>query len=456
VGRRRIGKSTLIEQFSKRISNKILIQGLGPEQSADNEDQLTHFSKKLAAHFRTGEEKFSDWENAFQSLAEKTKKGEWLILLDEISWMGHKDKLFANKLKDAWDQLFKKNPRLMLVLCGSVSSWIEENILQNTAFVGRVSLTINLRELNLFEVDQFWKKNHYKLSSTEKLLILSVAGGVPKYLEEILKNETAEQNILNLSFNQNGIFYNEFEYIFRQIFSRRSGSYEKIIKACLEGRLSPSELGKKIGRPLSSELTKDIHHLELAGFLSRDFYFNPNGELSKNSHLRVRDNYLRFFYKVVLPNKAKIDKGGVKIRSLSQIPNFQAIKGYQFENLILANRELIVKRLGIEEVQIVSCSPFSQRKTLKNKGACQIDLLIECNLDVLFLCEFKTGKIIDKNIITEVTKKIKILQRPKRYAVKPVLVYHGELYPAHQEEISDFFFKMISFDDLLAHLEPYK
>lgn len=449
VGRRRIGKSTLIEEFSKGVKNFISIQGLGPDQNASNQDQLDHFSRKMAAKFKTGQEKFDDWETALMSLAEKTKHGEWLILLDEISWMGEKDKLFPVKIKDAWDTMFKKNSKLIMVLCGSVSSWIEENILENSTFVGRVTLTINLQELTLPEISLFWKKNNYRFSSLEKMLVLSVTGGVPKYLEEILPSESAEQNIINLSLKQNGILYNEFDLIFRQVFARRSNSYEKIIKACLEQKLSPKELGDKIGKSLNSELSNDIHHLELSGFLARDYYFNPEGKISKLSHLRVKDNYLRYFYKIILENRAKIEKGGVKIKSLYQIPSFEAILGYQFENLVLANKSLLNKFLGIDDSQIISCAPYVQRKNSKNKVGCQIDLLIESNLNVFFLCELICKKIIDKEIIKEVERKMTGLNTPKKYGIKPVLVYHGQIYPGHLSDIHRYFYKLISFDELL-------
>ncbi len=90
-----------------------------------------------------------DWSTLFQLLARETERGKVLILLDEISWMASGDAGFLSKLKSAWDLYFSKNPRLMLILCGSVSSWIQKNIVSSTAFLGRPSRDIKLEELTL-------------------------------------------------------------------------------------------------------------------------------------------------------------------------------------------------------------------------------------------------------------------------------------------------------------------
>ncbi len=63
--------------------------------------------------------------------------------------MGSKDPVFLSKLKIIWDQFFQKNPRLIVILCGSLSSWIEKNIINSTGFLGRISLKLTLEELSL-------------------------------------------------------------------------------------------------------------------------------------------------------------------------------------------------------------------------------------------------------------------------------------------------------------------
>ena len=113
------------------------------------------------------------------------KEGRTVVLLDEISWMGSRNPDFAGYLKTAWDKRLKKHDNLVLVLCGSVSSWIADNILDSTGFVGRDSLDIEVGELSLAESVKMLGGSDGHISSREIFDFLSVTGGVPKYLEEI-------------------------------------------------------------------------------------------------------------------------------------------------------------------------------------------------------------------------------------------------------------------------------
>ncbi len=449
MGRRRIGKSALIGEFGRQFTSFIEIQGLGPNEGASNKDQLEHFSNKLSLRFNTRKEHFENWTEAFTTLAKLTQKGDHLILLDEISWMGKKDPLFTARLKDIWDTQLKKNPQLILVVCGSVSSWIEKNILRNANFEGRVSLEINLQELPLHEIHKFWERQGFRLSSREKMLLLSITGGVPKYLEEVLASQSISQNIIKLCFRSTGFLFNEYDKIFMEIFDRKGKTFEKMIKACLESKLSPTQLAGKLHTKPSSEFSEHIHILELSGFLSRDYYYHPSGEQSKLGHLRLKDNYLRFYLKYIQPLKDKIKTGAKVIESLSELKQFDSIMGLQFENLLLANRQILHRILAIQNSDIISSAPHVQKKKVKTKGACQIDLLIHTSLDVFYLCEFKCKKVIDRSVIKEVKNKMDVLSIPRRASLKPVLVYEGELPSAHQNEFENFFHRLIPFQQLI-------
>ena len=93
----------------------------------------------------------SEWIEHFTFLGKQAKGQKIVIVLDEISWMGSADEDFLGQLKTAWDMHFSENPNLVLILCGSVSSWIEENILKSTGFLGRISLDMVLNELSMAE-----------------------------------------------------------------------------------------------------------------------------------------------------------------------------------------------------------------------------------------------------------------------------------------------------------------
>jgi AAA+ ATPase superfamily predicted ATPase len=125
AGRRRIGKSTLIQQFGKKAKLFLEFQGLPPREGVSKKDQLNSFSEQLAKQTNLPKLNLESWYQAFSLLNNVIRDETTVILLDEISWMATRDKDFAGQLKIAWDTEFKHHPRLILVLCGSVSSWID-------------------------------------------------------------------------------------------------------------------------------------------------------------------------------------------------------------------------------------------------------------------------------------------------------------------------------------------
>jgi len=197
-GRRRIGKSRLICEFAKS-GRFYKFTGIAPEEEIAAEDQRNEFMRQFGEQFNLPLSGINDWAVLFQLLANHTSEGEVIILLDEISWMAHGDKSFLGKLKTIWDDSFKRNPKLMLFLCGSVSAWIERNLLSSTAFLGRPTLHMQLKELPLPDCEKFWRNNNH-ISAYEKLKLLAITGGVPRYLELINPNLTAEDNIRDLFF----------------------------------------------------------------------------------------------------------------------------------------------------------------------------------------------------------------------------------------------------------------
>jgi len=181
-GRRRIGKSRLIQEFAKTIDNQTFwsFAGLAPEDGISSREQRDNFARELVGVAKIPPMTFLDWSDAFEHLSLHIKPGD-IILFDEISWMGSKDPTFIPKLKAWWD---KQTMHMMLVFCGSVSTWIEENILKSTAFFGRVNLAISLEQLSIPESAEFLRKLDIQLSHYDMYKLLSIVGGVPWYLEQ--------------------------------------------------------------------------------------------------------------------------------------------------------------------------------------------------------------------------------------------------------------------------------
>lgn len=203
--------------------------------------------------------------------------------------MGGKDPTFLGKLKTAWDMYFSKNPNLIMALCGSISSWIEENILSSTGFVGRISIDLVLEELPLNICNAFWRSKERLIAPYEKFKLLSVTGGVPRYLEEITPEVPAEKNIHSLCFTSGGFLVREFDEIFADLFSRRNVSYKEIVACLADGPKELIEICEKLKKTRGGLRSKYPADLLIAGFIQRDFtWYLKNGKKIKDLKLPRR------------------------------------------------------------------------------------------------------------------------------------------------------------------------
>lgn len=446
-GRRRIGKSRLIQEFGKHY-RFYQFTGFPPSLSTTAQSQRDEFIHQLSIATELPDLAVDDWSKAFLLLANEVKQGRVIILFDEISWMGSKDPNFLGKLKTAWDLYFKRNPQLILVLCGSVSVWIEENILKSTGFLGRISLAFTLKELPLKDCNQLLMQHHIPISAYEKFKILSVTGGIPRYLEEVQPSMTAEENIKRLCFTKKGILFREFNDIFSDLFSKRNEIYKNIVRILVEGSAEYNDICQALNIPKSGHLSEQLDDLIQSGFISRDYTWHlKTGVESRLSHYRLSDNYLRFYLKYIEKNQGKIESNHFDGRSLTGFPGWDVMMSLQFENLVLNNRKKIWDRLHISPEDILSDNPFFQRKTLKAPG-CQIDYLIHTRFNTLYICEIKfSKKEVSASIISEMQQKINRLKRPKGFSCRPVLIHVNGV----QDEVveSHFFVDIIDFTCLL-------
>lgn len=445
-GRRRIGKSRLAEEFGKD-QKFYTFAGLPPTLHTTAASQRDIFAKQLKSNFGISVEE-DNWWSLLEVLSEQTKHGKVVILFDEISWIGSKDPDFLGILKTIWDTHFKKNPQLILILCGSISSWIEKNILSSTGFLGRISLTLTLEELPLYESSLFWGQQGKIVSSYEKFKLLAVTGGVPRYLEEIRPHLSAEENIRDFCFNKKGILFDEFEKIFSDLFSARNEIYRHIVSYLAERKGERNQIASALGIEVGGAISNYLEDLEAAGFIARDFSWRlKDSKLSNLSLFRLSDNYLRFYLKYILPNKPKIESGIFKDRSMTSLPGWSTIMGYQFENLVLKNRRSLHQLLNIYPEDVISEGPYFQRPTQIQPG-CQIDYMIQTKFESLYICEIRFSKNeLKQDIIKELKEKISHLKRPRYFSCRPILIHVNGV--TEQVEESDYFGKIINFSDFL-------
>ncbi len=448
-GRRRIGKSTLVEEFARRSRcDFIEIVGLPPDKSLTNQKQIENFCERLASATGTPEVKADNWAKAFDALdAALHGKRRTIVFLDEISWMGRYDDSFAGHLKTAWDIRFSKREKLVFVVAGSVSAWIRQNIQKSRAYVGRVSLDIELPELPLDECIGFWGAKAARTSTREILDMLSVTGGVPKYLAEIDPSLPTDENIRRLCFDANGFLFGDFERIFDDVFDDSVAAKKRIVTALADGPASVGELAERLGMASNGHISADLADLVAAGFVSGARGRNPEtGREVREVRYRLKDNYTRFYLKYILPRAESIKAGLFRYVTIADLPGWETVMGLAFENLVLNNFPVLAKRIGLFGKNIESAAPYFRRGGKSGEGV-QIDMLVQLPKCV-YVIEVKRKDRISSSIEREVQGKIDRMPLKRGRSVKTVLVYDGEISSATEED--GFFDYLVPAADLLG------
>jgi len=224
-GRRRIGKSALVDKLCKGKSF-LKFEGLEGERSSI---QIANFTADLNRQINDPflkHMKFSDWDSVFYYLTDRIKKNnkKIIIFFDEFQWMSANQSKLISILKKVWDNEWKKANKVMLILCGSVASFMIKKVVRSNALYGRIDYELPLKGLGPLEVKKLIGRGRDIHESFKYMLIV---GGIPRYLELINTKKSFEQNIHELFFKENSILLNEYERIFYSQFKEHK-NYEKI------------------------------------------------------------------------------------------------------------------------------------------------------------------------------------------------------------------------------------
>ena len=398
-----------------------------------NERQLANFCERLAKASGLDVSVAKNWAQAFDSLERAISgKGKIIVFLDEISWMGGYDEGFAGFLKNAWDLQFSKRKRLVLVLAGSVSAWIQKNILNSKGFVGRVSVDLTLTELSLSACRSFWGRRAAHVSVREMADVLSITGGIPKYLQEMKPSLSADENIRRMCFLPEGYLFKDFDSIFSDVFGAGIAAKRRILDVLAEGPASVSELATAMSIEPNGHITDDLSDLVAAGFVAAGAGLNPiTGATVREVRYRLSDNYTRFYLKFILPRREAIRQGLYRFTDLESLPGWSGMLGLQFENLVINNLASLCREIGLGRKLVTSAAPYARRKSASCPGL-QIDLLIQTPKSV-YVVEVKRCNRIDASVEKEIEEKVARLGVGQGKSVRTVLVYEGKLAPEVEE-----------------------
>ena len=407
-GRRRVGKTYLVREF---FNNTFSFYATGV-QKGDRKQQLRAFKEALVKYGDENKTIPKDWFEAFSRLEALLGKEEIvrdfrsnkrIVFLDELPWMDTAKSDFKSAFDHFWNTFGSAEKDLLLIICGSATSWIINNIVKDTGgFYNRLTRQMRLMPFTLRECEQLLQSNgvHY----TRKQIVESymVFGGVPYYLNYLDPGKSLAQNIDLLFFRENSPLKYEFGQMFHALF-HNSDKYLNIIRE-LSGKqsgLTRKELIESGKVSDGKELTKCLEDLEQCGFIRKYHDFSTR---AKSVHFQLIDPMCLFYL-------AFIENG--KVGSWMDHINtsaYYAWCGLSFEKVCLLHIEQIKQRLGIAGVSSNELS-WSSKKT---KPGAQIDLLIDRKDDIINICEMKFSEemfIIDANYEESLIHKVETFRK---------------------------------------------
>ena len=326
-GRRRVGKTALLQQFCK---NKKSIYFLASQlKEKDHLQQLTSAARHVIDDPLLQSLIFSDWEAAFVYFAQKAQDERLVLVLDEFQYLCEDNTALPSLLQRFWD-LHGKNSKLFLILCGSQVSFMEREVLASKSpLYGRRTGQQQLMPLSYRDSGRFFPE----YSPKEKICAYGILGGVPAYLNRFDPQRTLEQNIKEELLSVTSYLFDEVNFLLRMEL-RDPRTYASLLHAVASGRARLSEIAQRVGLD-STTANKYLTVLRDLGLVRRETSVTERApEKSRKGLYKIADNYVNFWFRFVLPNRSFIESGNASMVYQQLIaPHFSHYMGGVFEEV---------------------------------------------------------------------------------------------------------------------------
>ena len=303
-GRRRVGKTELISQF---IRGKRSLYYLATEEP---ELQNLESFQSVAADFLQSDllrtVRVSRWEDVFREIAHAySPAGERaVIVIDEFQYLGKANPAYPSIFQRVWDTMLK-DANVMLILCGSLISLMRDQVLsEESPLYGRRTAQIKMGQIPFSHYREFLPGR----STRELVGRYAVTGGVPKYIELFEDEKDVYSAISSNVLDRSGFLYDEPNFLLRREVPD-VGTYFALIRAIAGGAHRPNEISRDFGLKQTS-LGKYLKTLIDLDILEREVpVTESNPDKSKKSLYRIKDNFLQFWFRFVLPNLSYLETG---------------------------------------------------------------------------------------------------------------------------------------------------
>ena len=449
-GRRRVGKTFLINEVL-RDEMTFHHTGLSPygQRRASLKEQLQNFFFSLVRHGMDGIEPPKSWLEAFFQLEcflEQNDNGSrQVVFIDELPWMDTARSGFLTALEAFWNGWGNARHNLLLVVCGSATSWMLDNLINNKGgLYGRLTAEIKLSPFTLRECEDFFFSRKIKMSRYNVVQAYMVLGGIPFYLNCFNPTLSLSQNIDALFFARRAKLCDEFERLFHSVFDNAEDCIKVIrLLATRHAGFTRKEIAEKTGLSANGDLSKMMKALIGSDFVVK---YTPFGMSGGVEHYKLVDPFCWFW--MHFKEAKKIEQADYWTNHLKE-GDVSSWRGIAFEEVCLQHISQIKSALGIAGVSTRE-SAYIVRGNGDKQGM-QIDLLIDRADDVVNLCEMKycrTPFTVTKDYAQTLASRLKGMEESFPSHTFH-LTYIGSAELAHNE-YSDIFNSGVTLDELFA------
>lgn len=300
-GRRRVGKTALINEFCKDKPT-IFFSAL----NTTGKENLGALSKSIMGFERPDMEsipEFTSYDAALEELTALSKEKRVVFVIDEYQYLAKAKPAISAMLQHVIDHKWSDS-KMYLILCGSSMSFMENQVLgKESPLYGRRTAQLKIQPLDYRETAVF----HPELSNEDNALIYGITGGIPHYINKLDVRESVDEALLENLFDRSGYLYEEPANLLKQEL-REPAIYNAIIKAIAEGASRLNDIKTKVGEE-NAVVSKYLKTLIELGIVKKEIPVSERP--GKKTIYLLADNFFRFWYRFVLGNASAIDSGRI-------------------------------------------------------------------------------------------------------------------------------------------------
>lgn len=383
TGRRRVGKTFLVREY---FGYEFAFYATGVA-GGNARAQRASFNRSLR-EFGSRDKPATDWFDAFDQLERilarpdvhrEESGGKRVVFIDEMPWLDSPRTDFITALELFWNRWGSAQGDLLLVVCGSATSWVIKNLFKNRGGLhNRVTARIHLQPFTLGECEQYYRANGIELTRYQMIESYMVFGGIPYYLDLMHRRLGLAQNIDRLCFARYGALSGEFDELYHSLF-KNAERHVSIVRALAHrgAGLTRDEISRVSGVPNGGTLTNTLEELEACGFVRK---YREYAKRRNDATFQLIDPFTLFYLRF-MENQSS-ERFWTENYQSSRI---NAWEGYAFELVCLLHLDQIRFALGVSGVTY-DASAWHSRSS--DPGA-QIDLVLDRADGVINLCEVK-------------------------------------------------------------------